>query len=366
MKKGFTLIELLAVIVVLAILALVVTPIVLNIVENAQQGSDERSLEQYAKIMQTSYYEEKMKDPSLTLEEYLSKVETASGATLTYNGSKVVCSEKIAVETVSGTQSIELINCTVDGRGPYNFINGSASKEENKIVYNVKADGDIVYFDVKTGKTCDNYHKDNSKTGYNGINPTGNQTNCLKFYAFNVAESSDRFKLILDHNTTASVAWGSNNKNGPSTNSGYVLYSLKSATSAWKGTIEPSNYSMDQTGKTSNAKYTIDYSGYKARLITANEIAKIAGKTSWNESSGATFNFSGAYTYGSGYRSCPSSGCKYKWLYENSGVYWTASSVYSSTSNVFYVSSWGDLSFTSSTSKVAIRPVIEVLKSKIS
>ena len=58
MRKGFTLIELLAVIVVLAILALVVTPIVLNIVENAQQGSDERSLEQYAKVMQTSFYEE--------------------------------------------------------------------------------------------------------------------------------------------------------------------------------------------------------------------------------------------------------------------------------------------------------------------
>ena len=41
MKKGFTLIELLAVIVILAIIALIATPIVLNIVENAQRGSDE-------------------------------------------------------------------------------------------------------------------------------------------------------------------------------------------------------------------------------------------------------------------------------------------------------------------------------------
>jgi len=131
MKKGFTLIELLAVIVVLAILALVVTPIVLNIVENAQKGSDERSLEQYAKVMQSTFYELKMKDPSLTLEEYLSNVDTPSGVSLTYNGSKVVCSERKAVETVSGTQTIELRNCTVDGRGPYDFINGSASKKNN-------------------------------------------------------------------------------------------------------------------------------------------------------------------------------------------------------------------------------------------
>jgi len=131
MRKGFTLIELLAVIVVLAILALVVTPIVLNIVENAQRGSDERSLEAYAKVMQTTFYEMQVKDPSLTLEEYLSKVDTPSGVSLTYNGSKVVCSEKKVVETVSGTKTIELRNCTVDGRGPYDFINGSAGKKNN-------------------------------------------------------------------------------------------------------------------------------------------------------------------------------------------------------------------------------------------
>jgi len=136
MKKGFTLIELLAVIVVLAILALVVTPIVLNIVEKAQKGSDERSLEQYAKVVQSTFYELKIKDPSLTLEEYLSKIDTEDGIKLKYNGSKVVCSERKAVEKEDGTQTIELRNCTVDGRGPYSYINGSASSKDNT---NVKA-----------------------------------------------------------------------------------------------------------------------------------------------------------------------------------------------------------------------------------
>ena len=46
-NKGFTLIELLAVIVVLAIIALIVTPIVINMIGNAKDSSDERSAELY-------------------------------------------------------------------------------------------------------------------------------------------------------------------------------------------------------------------------------------------------------------------------------------------------------------------------------
>ena len=38
-KKGFTLIELLAIIVILAIIAVITTPIILNIIENAKKGA---------------------------------------------------------------------------------------------------------------------------------------------------------------------------------------------------------------------------------------------------------------------------------------------------------------------------------------
>ena len=38
-KKGFTLIELLAVIVILAIIALIATPLVLSLINNAKEGS---------------------------------------------------------------------------------------------------------------------------------------------------------------------------------------------------------------------------------------------------------------------------------------------------------------------------------------
>jgi len=53
-KKGFTLIELLAVIVVLAIIALIATPIVMNVIKNAQMGAVERSADNYVKAVETA------------------------------------------------------------------------------------------------------------------------------------------------------------------------------------------------------------------------------------------------------------------------------------------------------------------------
>ena len=44
MKKGFTLIELLAVIIILAVIALIATPVVLNVVEEAKVKADRNSV----------------------------------------------------------------------------------------------------------------------------------------------------------------------------------------------------------------------------------------------------------------------------------------------------------------------------------
>ena len=42
-KKGFTLVELLAVIVILAIIALIATPIILGVIETSKKGASENS-----------------------------------------------------------------------------------------------------------------------------------------------------------------------------------------------------------------------------------------------------------------------------------------------------------------------------------
>lgn len=133
--------------------------------------------------------------------------------------------------------------------------------------------GKIVYFDVNSGKSCSDYVKENSTPGYNGIdNKSKNQTSCLKFYKF-PNSTGDIVTLILDHNTTsdslAADPSADTNANGPLK----ALETLKNDTKNWKGTLTPSNY----TYNSSNINYTINYTGYKARLITANEVAEIAG-----------------------------------------------------------------------------------------
>ena len=52
-KKGFTLIELLAVIVVLAIIALIATPIVMNTIEKSKKGAAERTADSYVRAVET-------------------------------------------------------------------------------------------------------------------------------------------------------------------------------------------------------------------------------------------------------------------------------------------------------------------------
>ena len=59
-KRGFTLIELLAVIVVLAIIALIATPRVMNTIKKSQKGAAERSADSYIKQVETAVAEARL------------------------------------------------------------------------------------------------------------------------------------------------------------------------------------------------------------------------------------------------------------------------------------------------------------------
>ena len=251
--------------------------------------------------------------------------------------------------------------------------------------------GEVVYFNVTTGEKCSS--SDYTETQSN----TGTKSGCMKFYAFN-DDGKDTVNLILDHNTTAKVAWNNTYKNdsgsiinakGPKE----LLDQLKTDTSSWKGTETPTNYTLDQTRRTSKAKYTIDYSEYKARLITAQEIATITGHTDWNESYYHLESKSSSQQSPT-CRSGNTTGCKYGWLYDRtktncttygclnnsdiSASYWTASSVAGSSDSAwivtFAISVTQDGRFyaavvedntVSLSSQGGVRPVIEVLRSKL-
>lgn len=90
MNKGFTLVELLAVIVILAIIALIATPIVINVINEAQEGANARSVEGYMKAYESAYYQAKLKDPNV---DFKSVTAEYSGADVKCNGSEAISAD---------------------------------------------------------------------------------------------------------------------------------------------------------------------------------------------------------------------------------------------------------------------------------
>src|SRR5574344_1921750 len=89
MKKGFTLIELLAVIVILAVIALISTPIIIGLIDDARKESFKSSAYGIVKAGEILYSKDMMKG---TTEEvtftYANGKETSiEGKKLEYNGS---------------------------------------------------------------------------------------------------------------------------------------------------------------------------------------------------------------------------------------------------------------------------------------
>lgn len=117
-KKGFTLVELLAVIVILAIIALIATPIVINIINQAQEGADARSVEAYAKAIETKYYINKVNGVNVAISD--TEITTAD-----YNGDKVECTTNDSTE-----DKVKLSGCKVNGRGNYTYENGKATNNK--------------------------------------------------------------------------------------------------------------------------------------------------------------------------------------------------------------------------------------------
>ena len=109
-KKGFTLIELLAVIVILAIIALIVTPVISNIITSAKKAANARSVEGYAKDIQIAIMSAAFENGELDLSAYDSTT-TLHASVAAAVTSRVSCTTNV-VE--NGTVK-SLSGCHVDG-----------------------------------------------------------------------------------------------------------------------------------------------------------------------------------------------------------------------------------------------------------
>ena len=105
-KKGFTLIELIAVLVIMAIIALIVTPLVMNIIRKARAAADRRSVDAYGRsveIAMAGYLLDHGEFPD-SFTDIASQVE--------YSGGPIVCN----VVNITSDYSVHISECKVDGR----------------------------------------------------------------------------------------------------------------------------------------------------------------------------------------------------------------------------------------------------------
>jgi len=192
-RKGFTLIELLAVIVVLAIIALIATPIVMNVIKNANMGAAERSADNYLKAVDLLISTEKLDGNAVADGTYEIGIDgDLSFGTVEVSGNKPV-GGKIVVkdgQVVKAETKIDYEDYTVT------FVNGKAEAGENKNLMTL-ADCDLV--DGTDNTIGAKYSCDLGES---------EATQDLVLYVLEAGTSSKPATLILEENyDTTTLAW---------------------------------------------------------------------------------------------------------------------------------------------------------------
>ena len=211
----------------------------------------------------------------------------------------------------------------------------------------------------------------------------------MKWYIINYDSNSNTVDLILDHNTTSTVAWGSDNtkQEGPKV----LLNKLKEDTDKWNSSLIRNDKNTYK--QSSESSYNIDYSGYKARLLKLSDVLKITGSS---EKTLSTYKGNGKYSaielvtyYIDTMSEKVPSKYNYGWLYDRSGVdcskadcsnnaessmetmegYWIDYAEYTPNFNyvAFSINKKGSLSPVpiNKSNSLGVRPVISVKKSLV-
>ena len=163
MKKGFTLIELLAVIVILAIIALIATPIVLNIISNTKESASLRSADFYLAAVELSIVNATLNNKSITDGTYpIMPDGNVCLGTLTDNAcDKDILKVEVKVEKPSGGmlaiekgQIVNQLSTNEEGKTELIIDNKTIVKNAN---------GELVYQD-NTSSVC-TYQDSEDDTG---------------------------------------------------------------------------------------------------------------------------------------------------------------------------------------------------------
>ena len=329
-NKGFTLVELLAVIVILALIALIATPIILNVINDAKKQAAKDSAYGYMDAVEKYIVSSELEDKSIQDGTY--RVEDLNSMGVSVKGS---IPDNGTIKIESG--SVKRYDIGIDG---YEVSNGEIKKVSTTKSFK---NGTAVYYNPVSGKKCKSSE---------AVGTTGTKSGCMKWYVFNDKEGNATVNVILDHNTTANVAWNSTGNNSEMKE---VKIKLEEDTKDWKNT---------------------------ARLITANEVAKITGYTSWgtNITGYPWFCFDTNQQDDTNDCAKAQGKSKYAWLFDytkectsygcnvsdsSTWGYWT-STQYVNSIHVWFVARNGRLDVNSASSTGhGVRPVITISKSNI-
>ena len=341
-KKGFTLIELLAVIVILAIIALIATPTILSVIEKARKGATEQSALGYIDAIEKQVAINQVKGENLitdgTHDVPVSDV-TVKGETPTKGWVTIEKGIVTNYSFVIGKYVVTKDEKVEKGEEPATKPSGTV-----ETTYTVYPNGTAIYYNPVTNTKCESGE---------AVSTTGTKTGCMKWYTFNdEGANSSTVNMILDHNTTATGAYNSTNVNAEPKE---VATALTNDTQSWNSSLN-------------------------ARLITANEVAKITGNINFdasktgqkwfyldsnNQTQTATTQGASKYAWLFDYTdSCTSYGCNV--AYSSNWGYWTNTPVAGSDSNVWFVDRCGDLRNGYAAANAGVRPVITISKNIIS
>lgn len=279
-KRGFTLIELLAVMVILAILAVITTPLVLGYIEDTKKETAIVSAKEYLKSIEQNNMTAKIDEnysiiESGNVEDINEKIKIkgdipTDGKIIIADNNTVdkaiLCISGYRVDYIDGKAKV---GNKCSDNGDLILFNGTYLKASDDKTYKA-----IIYLDPDNltnkcdesiyNNNFDNYNMNKKFGEYITIykkSPTGLSNGCMKWYVYKIDE--EKYYLLLDHNTSAGVAW---NKEGVAGGMKEVAQKLKEDTEMWSSDL------------TLNVTYdNFNYKGYKARLITADEVAEITG-----------------------------------------------------------------------------------------
>lgn len=367
MKKGFTLIELLAVIVILALIALIAIPLILGVIEDSRKSA---AIDSSYGFVEAIEYSNSM--TSLNSTDYpvinsgdvsvINNLIKLKGTKPT-SGSVVVTNSKVT----SASLCIDSYQITYDGTK--STIEGKCG---GNTTYTTYTDGEIVYFNPESGSKC---------TAAEAVSTQGTKTGCMKWYAFLDDEHNKDLNLILDHNTTSSGVLFSETcetLDGPLS----IINQLSNDTSSWNGVPTRNdkytfNGSYSDWSNTYNYTYNADYSSLKARVISADEIAKIIKANDFNAST-----YTDDYLYFDTLTSSSPTVAtnSYNFLFDNVIIssiygtyaynYWTSTAVSDNKYFAWEVTAWTEggsiqTNQADASGSVGIRPVITIPKSLI-